>query len=361
MQVHKVAEILASICGLVVAYDDFTGKPRQKRLKGALEIWWYKVSYMKWSAFGREEAMFAASVMQRLFGKLFSLRRLLICTAIFTALVGAAVLSPRGSKELRDLPPAEFKLLCEGSFQELKTKLGLSSEDIAAICADAQTFELDTEDILSDAIPKCFLVIIMWSCSLSLTIFLTKGVSRILTNQSWRINLLIYVGCLLVQLLLIAFSMSITVTTLTTAPAAFDAVGDLIDDASLKGKELAEWWAYIETMGALLVSFFKDSLDMTLRNPIFRPDLWYSTILTKETMDIPMAMEMALIILVATSINAGRLALVIIFLLSFLLSSVKDRVLVVWANIVESEKPVLTILFVSLGAVFTPVKAIFGE
>jgi hypothetical protein len=78
-------------------------------------------------------------------------------------------------------------------------------------------------------------------------------------------------------------------------------------------------------------------------------------------MDIPMAMEMALIILVATSINAGRLALVIIFLLSFLLSSVKDRVLVVWANIVESEKPVLTILFVGLGAVFTLVKAIFGE
>jgi hypothetical protein len=40
---------------------------------------------------------------------------------------------------------------------------------------------------------------------------------------------------------------------------------------------------------------------------------------------------------------------------------VKDRVLVVWANIVESEKPVLTILFVGLGAVFTLVKAIFGE
>jgi hypothetical protein len=74
-----------------------------------------------------------------------------------------------------------------------------------------------------------------------------------------------------------------------------------------------------------------------------------------------MATGMVLSILMATSINAGRLILVIIFLLSFLLSSVKDRMLAIWANIVESERPVLTIVFVGLGAVFTLVKAIFGD
>jgi hypothetical protein len=212
MQVHQVAEILASICGLVVAYDNFTGKPRQKRLKDALETWWLKVSYMKWSAFGREEALFAASVIQQIFGTLFSLRRLLICTAIFAALVGATVLSPRGIKELRDLPPAEWKLLCEVSNQEIKNKLGLSSEEIAEICASAQTFELDTEDILFDVIPEFLIAIMMWSFSISITIVMTKGVSRLLTNQSWQINLPIYAGCLLVQLVFIAIQMGITLT-----------------------------------------------------------------------------------------------------------------------------------------------------
>jgi hypothetical protein len=218
---------------------------------------------------------------------------------------------------------------------------------------------LDTEDMLLDAIPTFFLVVIMWSFSLSLTIVMTKGVSRLLTYESWRINLLIYVGCLLLQLLLIAFSMSITLTILEAAPAVFDAMGDLIGKMPIKGKELTESLTYIHAMGALFVLMFKGNLD--LQSPIFRPDVWYSTILTKETMGIPTAVPLVLSILVATSINAGRLALVITFLLSFLLSSVKDRVLAVWANIVESEKPVLTILFVGLGAVFTLVKAVFED
>ena len=366
MQVHQVAEILASMCGLVVAYDEFTGKSRQRRLKDALEIWWYKLSYMKWSAFGREEALFAASVMRRIFGTLFSLRRLFICTAIFVALIGASVLSPRDNEELRGLPPAEFKILCENSYQYLFKSIPLSSEepisseDIAELCDNVQNFKLSLDDILEEEIPDSFVVVILWSLSLSITIVVTKGVSRLLTSKSWKINLLIYVGCLLVQLVLIAFEMSITITALLTARAAFEAMDDLIDEMPLKGKELVEWWTYIYGISELLVYSFKSSLDQTLQNPIFRPDLWYSTILTKEVMGIPMVASMVLSILMATSINTGRLALVVIFLLSFLLSSVKDRVLVVWANVVESEKPVLTIVFVGLGAVFTLVKAVFG-
>lgn len=64
-------------CGVAGAFIDFLmGKAGQKRVRGWLEDWWLRLSYVTWGNFGREEAAFAISVLDRLFGtRLLSLRR----------------------------------------------------------------------------------------------------------------------------------------------------------------------------------------------------------------------------------------------------------------------------------------------
>jgi hypothetical protein len=71
-------------CGGMGAFIDFyIGKRGQQRVRGWLETWWLKLSYVRWGNFGREEALFAVQVMDRLFGRrLFSVRRMTSVTII---------------------------------------------------------------------------------------------------------------------------------------------------------------------------------------------------------------------------------------------------------------------------------------
>src|SRR5215813_11011214 len=67
-------------CGGVGVFLDFwIGKVGQQRVKGWLETWWLRLSYVRWTNFGREEALFAVQVMDRLFGRhLFSTQRMIV-------------------------------------------------------------------------------------------------------------------------------------------------------------------------------------------------------------------------------------------------------------------------------------------
>jgi hypothetical protein len=90
MQSGSWASALATVaaCGGVGAFIDFyIGKAGQRRVKGWLETWWLRLSYVRWGNFGREEALFAVRVMDRLFGKrLFSAQRL-ICVVVSATVV----------------------------------------------------------------------------------------------------------------------------------------------------------------------------------------------------------------------------------------------------------------------------------
>ena len=75
-------------CGGVGAFIDFyIGKRGQQRVKGWLETWWLRLSYVRWGNFGREEALFAVRAIDRLFGRrLFSFRRI---TAALVIAIGS--------------------------------------------------------------------------------------------------------------------------------------------------------------------------------------------------------------------------------------------------------------------------------
>ena len=54
-------------CGGAGALIDFwIRKSGQQRVRGWLETWWLRLSYVRWGNFGREEALFAAQVMPKL-------------------------------------------------------------------------------------------------------------------------------------------------------------------------------------------------------------------------------------------------------------------------------------------------------
>jgi hypothetical protein len=74
-------------CGVVGAFIDFyIGKPGQQRVRSWLETWWLRLSYVRWVNFGREEALLAVQVIDRLFGRrLFSVRRITAVAVITSA------------------------------------------------------------------------------------------------------------------------------------------------------------------------------------------------------------------------------------------------------------------------------------
>jgi hypothetical protein len=79
------AHILTTIaaCSAAGAFVDFyIGKDGQRRVKGWLETWWLKFSYVRWDTVGRDESRFAITVMDQLFGRrLFSTKRWIVVAA----------------------------------------------------------------------------------------------------------------------------------------------------------------------------------------------------------------------------------------------------------------------------------------
>ena len=81
--------------GVVGAFIDFyIGKPGQQRVRDRLETWWLRFSYVRWGNFGREEALFAVQVMDRLFGRrLLSVQRIIAVIVITFGSLGVTLAS----------------------------------------------------------------------------------------------------------------------------------------------------------------------------------------------------------------------------------------------------------------------------
>jgi hypothetical protein len=71
--------------GVLGAFIDFyIGKPGQRRVRDWLETWWLRLSDVRWGNFGREEALFAVRVIDRLFGRRFFSIRRIVSVAVIT-------------------------------------------------------------------------------------------------------------------------------------------------------------------------------------------------------------------------------------------------------------------------------------
>jgi hypothetical protein len=91
----RVARTLAIIAAFAMfgAFIDFwIGPAGQNKVRSWLETWWLRFSYVNIHSFGREEAVFAVSVIDEVFGpKFFSVRRL---KSTIVAGVIALILNP---------------------------------------------------------------------------------------------------------------------------------------------------------------------------------------------------------------------------------------------------------------------------
>jgi hypothetical protein len=79
-------------CGGVGAFIDFLmSKSDQKRLRDWLETWWLRFSYVDARSFGREEALYALAVIDRVLGRKFLSYRRLLSTTLIGVAVGIVV------------------------------------------------------------------------------------------------------------------------------------------------------------------------------------------------------------------------------------------------------------------------------
>jgi len=54
--------------GFIGAFIDFyIGKSGQAAVRKSLEDWWLRLEYVRWGNFGRKEALFAVSVIDKIF------------------------------------------------------------------------------------------------------------------------------------------------------------------------------------------------------------------------------------------------------------------------------------------------------
>jgi len=75
------------ICTVAIGVVEFLGgKELNKRIRGELESWWIRLSYLKWPGLGLAEAKFSLRVFERVAGSTFSIRRLLAIVVVMGTL-----------------------------------------------------------------------------------------------------------------------------------------------------------------------------------------------------------------------------------------------------------------------------------
>ena len=92
-------QLLAAWGGAGVFIDFCIGERGQVRVRGWFETWWIKFSYVKWGNLAREEARFAVRLIDRLCGsRIFSFRRFIstFILALFAIVIVALLFMLRG-------------------------------------------------------------------------------------------------------------------------------------------------------------------------------------------------------------------------------------------------------------------------
>ena len=89
MELRLPAWLLPIIAlGGIGAFIDFLlGKAGRDKVKQTLAAWWIIFDDVKWNNFGRKEALFAAKILQKSCGTLFSFRRMVIVSSFFIVLI----------------------------------------------------------------------------------------------------------------------------------------------------------------------------------------------------------------------------------------------------------------------------------
>jgi hypothetical protein len=100
-------------CGGVGAFIDFiVGKRGQQKVRSWVEDWWLRFADVNLKNFGRQEARTAAQIIEHIFGKFFSARRVLSILAVIVICTGCwLVISRIRPWPSEGLTPIRFLLL----------------------------------------------------------------------------------------------------------------------------------------------------------------------------------------------------------------------------------------------------------
>ena len=285
------ANIVVAFSAVGYGIDFYIGRNNQQRVRDWLETWWIKLSYVRWGNFGREEATLAVQVMDQLFGRrFFSLRRL------YAVLIAA----------------------------------GLSIV-IAAVFSYSSLIRSLHSIISSRFILTILVSLLLLSISISITRRISASIAFILRNRP-AFNFIGFVALALLQYVILCvwpfiFAYATAFTILFYPKVTF------------------EVWSYEWQIWAGEVKMFLTAIVTT--NPIAYLSAYLSQIYTKD-FDPELGrslFEARIVISLALLPNMGRLLLALIFACSFLLRPIQRPISTLWARIVESDKPVFTLLF----------------
>jgi hypothetical protein len=299
--------------GMGALIDFWIGKAGQKRVRDWLETWWFRLSYVRKSNFGRHEAAIAAAVMGRLFGdKLTARRRWASVVALLAVFVAFGLLR----------------------WMTAPTMPGSALRD----------WDYGALALLSSAI--------LCALSLSITVRLAKAISRKLPD-----GLLANTGAFLLLLTLQLGMMELWLQTQA-------------------GLALSQAFAFAmgSTAPRSYASYLTERLFFGLLYPLTSISMWYEGAVWNGLASIPALLNEVLTVsyretfggeaprdAVQLCEDAGlalhlavfwaRLFISAAFLLSCLLRPVQDAILTLWARIVESDKPVFTLCFGGTAAI----------
>jgi hypothetical protein len=274
-------------------------RPGQARVKSCLTTWWVKLADIHWYNLGREEALFAVEVMDRLFGSGLVSPRRMIVVVLVTFGCGGLIIA--------------FIILCH-----------------VAIFEWSEFF---------------YRAVIVWAlitlCSLA-SFSITRRASVVVAQLLTQVPFLNFVGlvCLfLFQYALLCYWIPLVHLTLWSV-ASFDQIIYNYYHAYMSTTDMIYLW--FMTFRSMLFGMFMAAIHGAFINPMSQVHNIVS-LLTVTKKDVqPLAFMLHLSAILNLIPILTRLALMAIFIGSFFLHVTKEEIMLELESIIESDKPVFT-------------------
>jgi hypothetical protein len=290
--------------GLGAVIDFWIGRQGQQRLIGWMEPWWLKFSDIRLATFGREEANTAVAVLDRLFGaRLFSRRRFIAVVTVQSVFVviGIVILVVTGHWRDHTLPGEQPVNVRSGDWPL--------------------------------ALVVFFFSLVSITVAISITRFAANRVAQHLGNGIIRNFVTLIVLLLLQSYLTINYLFADTLRAEDFRLRGYPEY-PLVMVRYLMARYIFELMYKI--IGSWLVAY---SAEISVFQTFYIQNL--ISLESKHMTDIvPWASFYA-----AFLSNMVRLLLAVIFIVSYMLRPLQSGILALWARIIESEKPVFTLVF----------------
>lgn len=302
---------IVAIGGLGALIDFLIGRTGQERAKDFLLKWWVRFDDVRWRTFGREEGLFAGALIEKWFGRrIWSVRRIVSALAVYCLTV---VL--------------------------VSIKAWITSEPLFR-CDSVPDCELR----LKTAAVAFGISFFGFLFSMSLTRVITFRLALLCKTSEVR-NFTFFVIMLLVNYAMLTFWLPIIATIkdiLVTFVATLDLrVFMLWARIMSDNNSMDVWQSMIFIIRSNMAAIFSTFYPETLWNIVSTPASDIGTMPVDFLASFPTLL---------------RCTLAVVFVGSFLLKPLIMRPInLIWARIVESEKPVFTVMFGGAAAFATAI------